>query len=220
MEPFFQDFKLPVWISWAAPLAALGVSALLGLLVVYKRTRAGLLAIPPVPVRSLPLASPVDEPAPGNYELKSKHELKTQPTPPSVRAPVRAQQAPAPAAPIRGLTPVTTRGRGRSGMFRRSERRLALRRDSDPFPVQLSDEHIKTPSFGAHILDRSRTGLCIAVSQPIAANTILSVRSEAYGEEAVWVQVCVRHCRQREDRWLLGCAFISEQPWSVLLMFG
>jgi hypothetical protein len=51
VEPFFQGFRLPFWISWAAPLAALGVAAILGFLIVLQRVRAGLLAVPPVPAR-------------------------------------------------------------------------------------------------------------------------------------------------------------------------
>jgi hypothetical protein len=30
----------------------------------------------------------------------------------------------------------------------------------------------------------------------------------------------VRHCRHKGDRWLAGCKFGQELPWSVLLLFG
>jgi hypothetical protein len=212
VEPLLQGFRLPVWIAWAAPLAALSVSALLGFIVVFQRVRAGLQAVPPVPARPV--------------------QRTLQPNPiPSVDTPSKLRSAPSSgrtslpspsAAPSLGpvLASAGPRSRGRSSLFQRSERRLALRRGSDPFPVQLSDENAKAPSFTAHILDRSRTGLCIAVRQPIPTETILSVRSEAYADMAVWVKIRVRHCRQRDNQWLLGCSFVSEQPWSVLLMFG
>jgi hypothetical protein len=97
---------------------------------------------------------------------------------------------------------------------------MALRRGSEPFPVDLNDACASGASYLAHILDRSKSGLCIAVSEPVAMDTILSVRSRAYADAAVWVQIRVRHCRQKDHQWLLGCSFVTEQPWSVLLMFG
>ncbi len=214
MEPFFEGFGLPVWISWAAPLAALGASALLGSYVLWQRARAALQAIAPLPARPVHTDwEPISVPAVDSKT--NKHQ------PPSVRRQSPAAGPPPAATPSTPVSmPVGPRARSRSGIFRRSERRLALRRGSEPFPVQLSDENARAPSFPAHILDRSKTGLCIAVTRPIAAETILSVRSEAYADAAVWVQIRVRHCRQRDAQWLLGCSFVSEQPWSVLLLFG
>jgi hypothetical protein len=212
VESLVQGFRLPVWVAWAAPLAALSASALLGFFVVFQRVRAGLQAVPPAPARPVQTC----------LQLKQHPSVDSPSKSPSAPAPGRTSfPLPPPAPPLGPVaTPPGPRGQGRSASFQRSERRLALRRGSDPFPVQLSDENAKARSFTAHILDRSRTGLCIAVRQPIPTETILSVRSEAYADMAVWVKIRVRHCRQRDNQWLLGCSFVSEQPWSVLLMFG
>jgi hypothetical protein len=209
LEPFFEGIDFPLWVSWAAPLAALVCAGLFSFWIILQRTRVALQSLSPAPAKRLQVALSsgpiIPQSAPSKIHLESRSERPSAPNPPP---------------PIPSPAPTGARARLRSGLFRRSERRLALRRGSEPFPVQLSDASARATPYLAHILDRSRTGLCIAVNQPVPADSILSVRSMMYADTAVWVQIRVRHCRARENQWLLGCSFVSEQPWSVLLMFG
>jgi hypothetical protein len=48
----------------------------------------------------------------------------------------------------------------------------------------------------------------------------LAVFSVRYCDVATWIEVEVKHCRPRGERWLLGCKFKDCLPWGVLLLFG
>ncbi len=102
----------------------------------------------------------------------------------------------------------------------KSDKRSSLRRGGNPVPVMIRDDSAEAAPTDALVLDRSRGGLLVSVPQPISAGTLLSVRLPNVEEDDSWVQIEVRHCRQRDDRWLLGCAFRKEHPWSTLLLFG
>ena len=39
-------------------------------------------------------------------------------------------------------------------------------------------------------------------------------------KDETWIEVQVRNCRQQENTWELGCAFVRSPPWEVLLTFG
>jgi hypothetical protein len=209
VEPFFQGFSFPIWISWVAPAAALAAAGIFSFWIILQRSRIALQAIPPLP------AKPSHPVPPSAHISPAEPASKPQPAP-YAAVPATAISPPSPLKPAFA----GARARLRSGLFRRCERRLALRRGSEPFPVDLNDACASGAAYLANILDRSKSGLCIAVTDPVALNTILSVRSRAYADAAVWVQIRVRHCRQKDHQWLLGCSFVTEQPWSVLLMFG
>jgi hypothetical protein len=99
-------------------------------------------------------------------------------------------------------------------------KRSSLRRAGNPIEVLISDALATAPTTEGRVLDRSRGGLLLSVGQPVAVGTTLSVRAAHAPDEVSWVRIKVRHCRHREDLWLVGCAFEQELPWSVLLLFG
>jgi PilZ domain len=102
----------------------------------------------------------------------------------------------------------------------RLERRSSLRRGGNHLPVLLSDAEVEAWLVRGTVLDRSSTGLAIAVDEPVRPGEVLSVRVAANSQEMPWVRVAVRHFRREGSYYLLGCQFLRPQPWSVLLLFG
>jgi hypothetical protein len=72
----------------------------------------------------------------------------------------------------------------------------------------------------ALVLDRSRGGLLLGVSHARRAGDLFWVRAVNAPAEMDWVPMQVRHCRERDGRWLWGCKFMRELPWCELLLFG
>jgi hypothetical protein len=70
------------------------------------------------------------------------------------------------------------------------------------------------------VINRSKGGLCVSVSQPVAVGTTLQLRACQAPDDTPWIPVLVRHCGANKDRWQLGCQFVEELPWSILLLFG
>ncbi len=99
------------------------------------------------------------------------------------------------------------------------EKRRWLRRGGNPVDVLLVTPEITAPE-PSQVLDRSRGGLLIAAPHAVDKGTLIKVRACHAPEELDWIVLEVRHCQQKEDCWLLGCAFQQEHPWSVLLLFG
>lgn len=100
----------------------------------------------------------------------------------------------------------------------RRERRNSLRRRGNPVGVLvLAGEGRAEPGL---VLDRSKGGFCLSVAQPVDVGATLRVRTCHAPDDVPWIDVLVRHCAQKGDRWHLGCQFAEELPWSVLLLFG
>lgn len=99
------------------------------------------------------------------------------------------------------------------------ERRRSPRRSGNPTLVEVSGlgEDEKQPG---HVVDRSRVGLRLAVAEPTGEGTILRVRAVNAPEGTPWARVVVRWVKEIEDRWELGCEFLDDLEWRVLLLFG
>jgi hypothetical protein len=70
------------------------------------------------------------------------------------------------------------------------------------------------------MLDRSLGGFRLSVTQALPLGTRLSVRATHAPAKDSWVQVEVKSCRRQDNRWELGCRFVDEPLYSVLLQFG
>ncbi len=100
------------------------------------------------------------------------------------------------------------------------EKRASLRRKGKPVRVLMADaETTQEPTTG-WVLDRSRGGLYLVVSEPVAVGTMLSVRATHAPDTMPWVQVEIRRCHPKGNRWGLGCRFKRELAWGELLLFG
>ncbi len=107
---------------------------------------------------------------------------------------------------------------GRAGLRRLSERRTSPRRWGNPQEVRISGPFPE--AMQGTVLNRSDGGLALLITRPATPNTFLSVRSCEAPEHIPWVRVCVRHCRPEGKKWLVGCQFDEEVPWSVRVWFG
>jgi hypothetical protein len=103
---------------------------------------------------------------------------------------------------------------------RTKDKRRALRRGGSPVPVLVSDVETQAESIQGLVLNRSKGGLCLSVSQPIEVGRLLAVRTSNFPEDLDSVQLRVRHCKQKGDSCRLGCQFMQAYPWSVILIFG
>jgi hypothetical protein len=101
-----------------------------------------------------------------------------------------------------------------------AEKRVHTRRSGNPVPIWLADSPDGASKSDAVVLDRSRGGLLIGASQRLPVGAIRYVRTHNAPEDLEWIQIEVRHCRQRDGRWLLGSKFSKELPWSLVLLFG
>lgn len=100
------------------------------------------------------------------------------------------------------------------------ERRAVPRRKGKSVKVHVSDAGVISEPRPGWVIDRSRRGLCLVVSEPVAEGTVLSVRAVDAPDTTPWAQVEVTNNRPKGNRWALGCRFTSDLPWSVLLLFG
>jgi hypothetical protein len=101
-----------------------------------------------------------------------------------------------------------------------ADRRQALRRAGSFVAVRIVQPTGPGLPDAGWVTDRSARGLCVAVVQPIAVGTQLSLVPVDAPPGTAPVAAVVKHCRQKRKHYYLGCQFVSELPWSVLLLFG
>ena len=100
------------------------------------------------------------------------------------------------------------------------EKRASLRRKGKPVRILIADAECVAAPIRGWVVDRSRGGLYLVVSQPMAVGMILSIRAAHAPETMPWVRVEIRRCRPKGNRWGLGCRFQRELSWGELLLFG
>jgi hypothetical protein len=101
-----------------------------------------------------------------------------------------------------------------------SEKRGSVRRTGKLIKVLISDAKALNKPMEGWVIDRSMGGLCVAVADKVPETTILSLRTVDAPREVPWVQVEVRRCELRGDRFEIGCQFVRTPSWSILLLFG
>lgn len=101
-----------------------------------------------------------------------------------------------------------------------SERRTSLRRKGTLVEVQLRDAAARTDLGNGWVTDRSMGGLCVTVEEEVEPGEILSVRAVKAPMAVPWVQLEVRSCRLKDGKWELGCRFVRQPTWNVLMLFG
>jgi hypothetical protein len=100
------------------------------------------------------------------------------------------------------------------------DKRRSIRRGGDPVPVLVTDGLASTEPVPGMVLNRSRGGLCLSVPQRIEVGQLLAVRTHAFPQDLASLQLRVRHCQPTADGWRIGCQFVEELPWNIILMFG
>jgi hypothetical protein len=99
------------------------------------------------------------------------------------------------------------------------DRRQKIRRDSAPTPVHYRFPNAEKISK-ACVLDRSSAGLRLAIEEPIAPGTYILLMADQSPPGTPWVESTVSWCRVVEDCHEIGCQFVGDVPWNVLLLFG
>jgi PilZ domain-containing protein len=100
------------------------------------------------------------------------------------------------------------------------DKRKWLRRDGSSVPILVTDVATAGPPLEGLVLDRSRGGLLIVLPQAARVGSLLNIRAAHAPDDLARIPIQVRHCRPKGDGWLVGCKFLSELPWGVLLLFG
>jgi len=100
------------------------------------------------------------------------------------------------------------------------KQRQSLRREGHTVNVLVTRSDRADECISAVVTDRSRGGLKLIVTEPVPVATVLGVRALNAPDENMWVRLSVRRCEQVGDHWEIGCQFLEEQPWNILLLFG
>jgi hypothetical protein len=101
-----------------------------------------------------------------------------------------------------------------------SERRTSLRRKGTLVEVQLRDAEARADLGTGWVTDRSMGGLCVTVEGEVEPGEVFSVRAVKAPTSAPWVQLEVKSCRLKDGKWELGCQFVRQPTWNVLMLFG
>jgi hypothetical protein len=100
-----------------------------------------------------------------------------------------------------------------------ADRREVPRRSGALVGVYITGPEGALPT-GGWVVDRSSRGMCVAVIQPVAAGTRLVLAAVDAPPKSPKADVLVKYCKRRQKYYYLGCQFVQELPWSVLLLFG
>jgi hypothetical protein len=100
------------------------------------------------------------------------------------------------------------------------ERRRSVRRVGVPTAVQIIDPKKPKKPIEGYVLDRSSGGLRLAMEKPFSTGATLQVRPVNAPEESPWINIIIRNCREVGDYFEVGCQFLEELPWHLLLLFG
>jgi len=101
-----------------------------------------------------------------------------------------------------------------------SERRTSLRRKGTQVEVGLRDVDGRSELGTGWVIDRSMGGICLAVNDEFDAGHTLHVRPLKGSQTVPWTTVEVRSCRRKDGRWELGCQFVRQPTWNVMMLFG
>jgi hypothetical protein len=101
-----------------------------------------------------------------------------------------------------------------------SEKRTAHRRHGNPVDIMVVKTETKEPPFKAHVLDRSLGGLRVLSETRIDAEAKISVRPLNVSQFAPWVELIVKSSKETDIGYELGCQFVRQPTYAIILMFG
>lgn len=89
------------------------------------------------------------------------------------------------------------------------ERRRSWRLTETHFKVAVADAASGLPVHEGWLLDRSRGGVSIRLPQALAVGSVWRYLLATEPDDAPAQEFEVRHCRQQEMDWLVGCQFVG-----------
>lgn len=100
------------------------------------------------------------------------------------------------------------------------EKRTSCRRRGKYLEIELTTDPGHGENIRGWVLDRSLGGLRLSVDQDWPAEAILAVRVLEKADSMPWLEVRVKYCKKASHGWELGCQFVKQPSWNLLLMFG
>ncbi|MBY0528192.1 MAG: PilZ domain-containing protein [Gemmataceae bacterium] len=101
-----------------------------------------------------------------------------------------------------------------------TERRESYRRKGARVRVELADAEGGNELGSAWVVDRSAGGLCLLSTTELPAGVIFSVRPVHAPNGTPWARAEVKSCREADGEWEIGCKFVRQPSWSMMLLFG
>ena len=93
------------------------------------------------------------------------------------------------------------------------ERRKEPRYPVDCLPVHIANADATSDLREGTIANCSMSGLGLRMKEEVAAGAILSVRPIEVPGYTAWALIEVKHCREAENGWTVGCRFVRTPPW-------
>lgn len=101
-----------------------------------------------------------------------------------------------------------------------ADRRVGFRRVGNPVEVLVCDDKFAAAPKRGWVVDRSRHGVRLSLMDKVDNGTILQVKPTVAPETVPWLAVEVRNAQPGDQSWEMGCRFMSEPSWELLLLFG
>lgn len=102
----------------------------------------------------------------------------------------------------------------------RDEKRRAGRRRGKYLEIEMSDPDNDHALCQGWVLDRSLGGLRLMGDRDWPPGKILGIRVRDKANCMPWLEIQVRHCKPTTHGWELGCQFVHQPTWNMLLLFG
>ncbi len=99
------------------------------------------------------------------------------------------------------------------------DRRQRSRRMAAPKAIHFRLSEGATPKPGV-VLDRSSGGLRLALEQALPVDAHVFLKADQAPVGTPWAEAVVCWCKPVDDQFELGCRFLENVPWNVLLLFG
>jgi hypothetical protein len=101
-----------------------------------------------------------------------------------------------------------------------SEQRQAYRRGGSLVEVKVRPPGRDAAVLTGWVLDRAAGGLGLKLDRQFPAGMVLQVRPLNASPLTPWVEVEVKSALPGPDGWRLGCQFVRQPTWAVLMSFG
>lgn len=101
-----------------------------------------------------------------------------------------------------------------------TEKRLAHRRQGRMIDLAITDIDRHEQPIKGWIIDRSTGGVKFWAEKNWEVGSLLCIRVAHLADAMPWIEVRVKHCKQSQKGWELGCQFLQPLTWNILLAFG
>lgn len=101
-----------------------------------------------------------------------------------------------------------------------AERRREVRHRGHAVSVTLVNRASEDEAFHGWMIDRSPSGVRLAVTRRLPVGTRLSVKPTAAPDDAAWIDVKVRNQRETDTGWEIGCEVSRQASPETVAFLG